>query len=224
MQHKAVHLSFCKFTLHVLGCQPHPSSGIHKTVTTASSTGHIFCAAASLQRGQAWPRWREVAAVPEALVTVLCTPDDGRGWHPKHVQWTCRIINRLLCVASRWTIININIKKFAFSLQWHELEWNLFTKINSKMAAQFEVNWAVCRDLLMRRDFCNVRVIYLSRLAFIYICVLILLKLGDLRLGCRNILSEKTQGLVIVATLVKVEGVLSCLFSILYEWFANCGP
>jgi len=44
--------------------------------------------------------------VPEAVVTVLCTPDGGCGWHPKHVQWTCRIINRLLCVASRWTIIN----------------------------------------------------------------------------------------------------------------------
>jgi hypothetical protein len=44
------------------GCQPHPSSGVHKTVTTASGTGHIFCAAASLQRGQAWSRWREVAA------------------------------------------------------------------------------------------------------------------------------------------------------------------
>jgi len=29
--------------------------------------------------------------VPEAVVTVLCTPDDVRGWHPKHVQWTCRI-------------------------------------------------------------------------------------------------------------------------------------
>ena len=27
------------------GCQPHPSSGVHTTVTTASSTGHIFCAA-----------------------------------------------------------------------------------------------------------------------------------------------------------------------------------
>ena len=27
------------------GCQPHPSPGVHKTVTTASSTGHIFCAA-----------------------------------------------------------------------------------------------------------------------------------------------------------------------------------
>ena len=34
-----------------------------------------------------WPRWREVAApVPEAVVTVLCTPDDGCGLRPKHVQ------------------------------------------------------------------------------------------------------------------------------------------
>jgi len=60
-----------------------------------------------------WPCWREVAAqkiwpVPEAVVTVLCTPDDGCGWHPKHVKWTCRLINRLLGVASRWTIINID--------------------------------------------------------------------------------------------------------------------
>jgi len=59
-----------------------------------------------------WPRWRKVAAqkiwpVLEAVVTVLCT-HDGCVWHPKHVEWTCRIINRLLCVASRWTIININ--------------------------------------------------------------------------------------------------------------------
>ena len=44
--------------------------------------------------------------VPEAVVTVLCAPD-GCGWHPKHVEWTCRIINRLLCVASRWRIIDI---------------------------------------------------------------------------------------------------------------------
>jgi len=66
----------------------------------------------SLLQKLAWPRRREVAAqniwpVPEAIVTVLCTDDDGCGWHPKHVEWTCRIINRLLCVASRWTIINI---------------------------------------------------------------------------------------------------------------------
>jgi len=80
------------------GCQPYPSSGVHKTVTTASGTGHNFCAATL--KGSS-------CTVPEAVVTVLCTTDDGCGWHPKHVQWTCRIINRPLCVASRWTIINI---------------------------------------------------------------------------------------------------------------------
>ena len=34
------------------GCQQYPLSGVHRTVTTASSTGHIFCAATSLQSGQ----------------------------------------------------------------------------------------------------------------------------------------------------------------------------
>ena len=33
--------------------QPHPSSGVRKTVTTDSGSGHISCAAAFLQRGQA---------------------------------------------------------------------------------------------------------------------------------------------------------------------------
>jgi len=45
-----------------LGCQTHPSSGKHKTVTTASGTGHIFCTATSLQRSQASSHSREVAA------------------------------------------------------------------------------------------------------------------------------------------------------------------
>jgi len=44
-----------------------------------------------------WPCW----------ITVSCIPDDGCGWHLKQVEWTWRIINRLLCVASHWTIINI---------------------------------------------------------------------------------------------------------------------
>ena len=66
------------------GCQPHSSSGVHKTVTTPSGTGHIYCPAASLQPGQAWPRWRDVdeqkiRPVPETVVTVLCTPDYGCG-------------------------------------------------------------------------------------------------------------------------------------------------
>ena len=85
------------------GCQLHPSSGVHKTVTTASGTGHIFVQlppsnVATLEGGS-WP-------VPEAVVTGLCTPYDGCGWHSNHVEWTCRIINGLLCVVSRWTIIN----------------------------------------------------------------------------------------------------------------------
>ena len=38
-----------------------------------------------------WPRWRKDVAqllwpVPEAAVTVLCTPDDGCDGHPKHVE------------------------------------------------------------------------------------------------------------------------------------------
>ena len=50
----------------------HPSSGVLKTVTAASGTGHNTGAATSLQRGPIGPRWREVAAV-----TVFSTPDDG---------------------------------------------------------------------------------------------------------------------------------------------------
>jgi len=59
-----------------------------------------------------WPRLATLegssCTVLEAVVTVLCTPDDGCDWHPKQVEWTCRIINRPLCVASGWTIINID--------------------------------------------------------------------------------------------------------------------
>ena len=51
------------------GCQSHPSSGVHKTVTSASGTGRIFCASTSLQRGQAWVRWREVAAQNRVVST-----------------------------------------------------------------------------------------------------------------------------------------------------------
>jgi len=54
-------------------CQPHPSSGIHKTVTTALPP-----------MWPSWPRWREVAAQKNMTSTgdcsyILCTPDDGCG-------------------------------------------------------------------------------------------------------------------------------------------------
>ena len=91
-------------------CQLHLSSGVHKTVTTASGTGHNFYAATSLQNGQysLATLERGNCTVPEAVVTVLYTSDDGCGCQPKYVEWTCRITYRLLCVASRWTIINID--------------------------------------------------------------------------------------------------------------------
>ena len=63
------------------GCQPHPLSRVHKTVTTAPGTGHILCAATSLQRGQTSLATLEGGSctVPETVVTVLCTPNDGCG-------------------------------------------------------------------------------------------------------------------------------------------------
>ena len=73
------------------GCPSHPSSGVHKTVTAASGTGLSICATTFHQRVLIRPRWRKVVTrilrpVPEAAVTVLCTPDDGCNGHPKHVE------------------------------------------------------------------------------------------------------------------------------------------
>ena len=114
MQNRAVYLLFRRFTLHVSGVnythyQEYTKLWLQPPVLV------IFCVQLppSNMAKLAWPRWREAAAhkiwpVPEAVVTVLCTPDDGFCWHPKHVEWTCRIINRLLCVASRWTNIGID--------------------------------------------------------------------------------------------------------------------
>ena len=47
------------------GCRPHPSSGVHQTVTAASGTSHM-----SVQLASTWPcpRWSEVVAQ-----TMICT-------------------------------------------------------------------------------------------------------------------------------------------------------
>ena len=63
--------------------------------------------------------------VPEAVVTVLCNPDEGCGWHPKHVEWNCRTINRLFCVASRWTINNIDVMEVVRC--WRNCLWRRIT-------------------------------------------------------------------------------------------------
>ena len=63
-------------------CQPHPSSGVRKIVTRASGTGHIFCAATSLQRDQAWPRWREAAAQYRRLYLYVVIVNKSRPQWP----------------------------------------------------------------------------------------------------------------------------------------------
>jgi len=56
-------LAFYLFTarsLYMFRMSSHPSSGVHKTLYTAS--GHIISAATAFHRGQVRPRWNEVAA------------------------------------------------------------------------------------------------------------------------------------------------------------------
>ena len=52
---------FTAKSLYMFRASQHPSSGVLKTVTAASSTGHHIGTATSLQRGLIRPRWREVA-------------------------------------------------------------------------------------------------------------------------------------------------------------------
>jgi len=73
---------FTAKSLYMFRVSQHPSSGVLKTITAASGTGHNTGTATSLQRGLIRPRWREVATpvlrpVPEAAVIVFSTPDDG---------------------------------------------------------------------------------------------------------------------------------------------------
>ena len=76
------------------GCPTHPSSGVNETVNAASGTGHSNSTTTFLQRGLIRPRRRKVVAqilwpVPEAAVTVLCTPDNGCDGRPKQVEYIC---------------------------------------------------------------------------------------------------------------------------------------
>jgi len=45
--------------------------------------------------------------VPDVVITVICAPDDGWSYHPKHVEQFTEIY-KLYIVASCWTIIDID--------------------------------------------------------------------------------------------------------------------
>ena len=55
-----------------------PPSGTHITVITASGTGQINSSTFHYRGG--------VGPVPDAVIAVICFPDDGWGYHPKHVE------------------------------------------------------------------------------------------------------------------------------------------
>ena len=96
------------------GCHPHPSSAVNKTVVIATDTSHMIVQlphsnVANLATSE-WGSCTIIWLIPVAETTVLCTPDDGCGWHPKHVEWYwSKIKYRLRIVASRWIFINILI-------------------------------------------------------------------------------------------------------------------
>jgi len=89
-----------------LECQTHPSSGVLKTVTTTSGIVQLppsnvaKLGLATLEGGNCTKIW----PVPDVVVTVLCTPDDGCGWHPKHVEWTAWSCWREVAAQKIWPV------------------------------------------------------------------------------------------------------------------------
>ena len=51
-QYACLHFILLQDHSTYFGCNPQPSSGVHKTVAAASDTVHIIVAATFLQRGQ----------------------------------------------------------------------------------------------------------------------------------------------------------------------------
>ena len=137
------HLFTAKFHSTCFGCPLHPSSGVHKTVTAASGTGPSICATTFLQCGLVRPRWRKVVAqilwsVPEAAVTVLCTPDDGcDGFCSKKVPACCCILLVWSCDAQNHeykislylsTIIILQTICNMLCMCWNVLKFRLFNQ------------------------------------------------------------------------------------------------
>ena len=58
---------FTAKSLYMFRASQHPSSGVLKTVTAASGTGHNTGTATSLQRGPIGPRWRDDPIHPPLL-------------------------------------------------------------------------------------------------------------------------------------------------------------
>jgi len=65
--------------LYLFRVSQHPSSGVLKTVTAASGTGHNIGTATSLQR-------TDIMTCTGGCGYSFSTPDNGCGGHPKYVE------------------------------------------------------------------------------------------------------------------------------------------
>jgi hypothetical protein len=88
-----------------------PSSGTHITVSTASGISVTALQPGTVLELSSKPTTLTTGCctdtrMPDAVGTVICLPDDGWRYHPKHVEQFTDI-NKLYIVASCWTSIDI---------------------------------------------------------------------------------------------------------------------
>ena len=121
---------FTAKSLYMFRVSQHPSSGVLKTVTATSGTGHNIGMATSLQRGLIGtglcysydshkpvpirPRWREVTVpvlwpVPDVAVTGFITPDGGC-CDTRNMYSDSAVNKYLRTVASGWIFINTELR------------------------------------------------------------------------------------------------------------------
>ena len=116
----------------------HPSSGAHTTVSTASGTCQTVMDTNKLLIKCMWVSLDThihfisnlfvsitVWQVPDVVDTVVCAPDDGWRYHPKHVEQFPEI-NKLCNVVSCWVYIRIPFLAFQmlpYSCSFLSLWW-----------------------------------------------------------------------------------------------------
>jgi hypothetical protein len=102
-QHATLHILFIAGNCSTcLGWYFHPSSGAHTTVSTASGicrTVTDICRYRGRVGTGLSVLW--VRQIPDAVDTVVCAPDDGWKYNPKHVE-QFPDINKLRNIASCW--------------------------------------------------------------------------------------------------------------------------
>jgi hypothetical protein len=105
----------------------HPSSGAHTAVSTALAICHtvtFICRSECAVGGVRQPQYTQTGSnsstiaadssngvtKPDAVDTVVCAPDDGWKYHPKHVE-QFPDINKMCNIASCWIYIGIYLQR-----------------------------------------------------------------------------------------------------------------